>query len=75
MRQLSTIEMLNYNAGSRAKEIAQDACAVVIAGEGIYYIGGAIGWWNPVGWVCDALAVVSAACGLWTIGDAIVNGI
>jgi hypothetical protein len=74
MTQLSTFEMVNTAAGS-AQEVISDVCAVVVAGEGIYWIGIAASWWNPVGWLSGVLAGVSGACGLYTIGTAIADAV
>ena len=70
MTQLSYIEMSDIAAGSW-KEALGIGCAVVVAGEGVYWVGAAIHWWNPVGWVSAGLAVTSAACGIWGTYEAV----
>lgn len=64
MTQLSYLEM-SFDAGGRVKDALAVGCGVIVAGEGVYWIGAASQWWNPVGWVSTGLAVASAACGIW----------
>ena len=42
-------------------------CGAIALGSGVYAVGLATSWWNPVGWISAAAIAADLACGTYAI--------
>lgn len=48
-------------------DFVEGVCAGIAVGSGVYVIGIATNWWNPVGWVSIVGAAADVACGIYVM--------
>ncbi len=63
MKQISYKEMQKIQGG----DFVEGVCAGIAVGSGVYVIGIATNWWNPVGWVSIVGAAADVACGIYVM--------
>lgn len=61
MKELSFEKMDVLNGGG----VISNTCRYLALGSGMYALGLAFHWWNPVGWVSAGFIVGNLACGIY----------